>query len=70
MAASVSGTLSGRRKTDVSGVTAYSASPPMLYIAMGVPSGLPSRVVPSYSWPFSRLYAKNVSHRSSLPRTQ
>ena len=47
MAASVSGTLSGSGKTDVSGVTAYSARPPMLYMAMGSPLGRWSRVEPS-----------------------
>jgi len=50
------------------GTTAYSASPPIEYMANGLPSARCSRVVPSYSVPRTRLSPKNVSHRSSRPR--
>ena len=54
----------------MTGITAYSASPPIEYIQMGEPSWRNRRVSSSYSLPWSRLTVKNVSQRPSWPRTQ
>src|SRR5262249_37331972 len=70
MQASVKGTPTGAGKTSLAGTTAYSANPPILYIANVVPSLRQSRLVPSYRGPPRRYIAKNVSHRSPRPRTQ
>ena len=47
MAAGTMSMVSGKGATAVEGTTAYSARPPMEYMATGSPSGVARRVVPS-----------------------